>query len=159
LEKEIENLEKQISENHQTIDEQILIELSNKKSDLENIRKVKLEGVMLRSKCRYEDMGEKTSKYFLNLEKRNYISKTINKLIDDNNIEYSDVNDILSYQKTYYANLYKDTLIIDDIPLSNILGINPIQLNESEILSLEGEITIEELNVSIKGMKDEKALD
>jgi hypothetical protein len=105
LEKEIENLEKQISENHQTIDEQILIELSNKKSDLENIRKVKLEGVMLRSKCRYEDMGEKTSKYFLNLEKRNYISKSINKLIDDNNIEYSDVNDILSYQKTYYANL------------------------------------------------------
>ena len=31
------------------------------------------------SKCRYQDLGEKLTKYFLNLERRNYT--TINKLI------------------------------------------------------------------------------
>lgn len=45
------------------------------------IRKNKIEGVMLRSKSRYYDLGEKPTSYFLNLEKkRNYTNKTIKNL-------------------------------------------------------------------------------
>ena len=54
-----------------------------KKEQLYEIRKHILEGVMLRSRCRYEDLGEKPTSYFLNLEKRNFTNKVITKIIDD----------------------------------------------------------------------------
>ena len=36
---------------------------------------------MLRSKCRYMDLGEKPTNYFFYLENRTYTRKVINKLI------------------------------------------------------------------------------
>ena len=55
---------------------------------------------MLRSRCRYEDMGEKPSKYFLNLESRNFTSKVISKLANENGEEYTETQDILNYQNS-----------------------------------------------------------
>ena len=54
---------------------------------LNEIRKHKIEGVMIRSRCRYEDLGEKPSNYFLNFEKRNFTDKVITKIIEDNGQE------------------------------------------------------------------------
>ena len=39
---------------------------------------------MLRSRCRYEELGEIPSGYFLNLENRNFMDKVITKLVDIN---------------------------------------------------------------------------
>ena len=84
LEKEIKQLEEQVQNNlNNTTMEEILL-LEDKKNKLEEIRKIKIDGVMLRSRCRYEDLGEKPTKYFLNLESRNYQDKVINHLIDEN---------------------------------------------------------------------------
>ena len=55
--------------------------LEEKKNVLSDLRKIKTEGVMLRSRRRYEELGEKTSGYFLNLENRNFMDKVITKLI------------------------------------------------------------------------------
>ena len=49
---------------------------------------------MLRSKCRYQDLGEKPTNYFFNLENRNFTSKVINKLVEDG-VEYTNTEDIL----------------------------------------------------------------
>ena len=38
---------------------------------------------MLRSRSRYEDLGEKPSNYFFNLENRNYNNKVMNKLVNE----------------------------------------------------------------------------
>ena len=38
---------------------------------------------MLRSRCRYEDLGEKPSNYFYNLENMNYNNKVMNKLVNE----------------------------------------------------------------------------
>ena len=43
--------------------------LSQKKAALIELRKSKIEGVMLRSKCRYQDLGEKPTKYFFLINK------------------------------------------------------------------------------------------
>ena len=40
-------------------------------------------GVMIRSKARWVELGEKNSKYFCGIEKRNYKNKTITKLKTD----------------------------------------------------------------------------
>lgn len=50
-----------------------------KKKELESIRKEKLLGHMIRSRARWIEEGEKPSKYFCNLESRNYLNKTIKK--------------------------------------------------------------------------------
>ena len=65
---------------------------------------------MLRSRCRYEEIGEKTSRYILNLENRNFMDKVIIKLIDVNGEEHRNSADILNLQKPYYQDLYKDEI-------------------------------------------------
>ena len=55
------------------------------KQDIEDIKRIKTEGIMLRSKAKWIEYGEKNSKYFFNLEKRNYNMKYIKKTL---NIEW-----------------------------------------------------------------------
>ena len=68
-------------------------------------KKTIIEGTNLRSRCRYEDLGEKPSSYFFKLENRNYTDKVMSRLIDENNEELTDAKDILEFQKQYYKNL------------------------------------------------------
>ena len=118
---------------------------------------LKTEGVMLRARCRYEELGEKPSGYFLNLENRNFMDKVINKLVDANGKENNDSLDILNLQRQYYHDLYKADSNLDDVPLNEVIGENSSKLNEEESLSLEGEITYEELGIALKNMKNSKA--
>ena len=48
---------------------------------LYDIQKDKIEGMMLRSRSRCEDLGGKPTQYFFNLEKRNNTSKVIHRLV------------------------------------------------------------------------------
>ena len=50
---------KSINVNNQTV-----VNLVQKQNELVNLRNEKIEGVMLRSKCRYMDLGEKPTNYF-----------------------------------------------------------------------------------------------
>ena len=102
-------------------------------------------------------MGEKPSKYFLNLESRNFTSKVISKLVNENGEEYTETQDILNYQKLYYKNLYTESLNFDDISLSEKIGENPKKLSDSDSLKLEGEITYNEIAPALKNMKNEKS--
>ena len=54
--------------------------LEEKKVALENLRKEYLQGHMIRSRARWIEEGEKPSKYFCNLESRNFLNKTIKKI-------------------------------------------------------------------------------
>ena len=63
IEEEIKELEDKINSYSADSDE-IFLDLVHKKEQLVEIRKDKIEGVMLRSRCRYQDLGEKPSKYF-----------------------------------------------------------------------------------------------
>ena len=53
------------------INNQSVANLVQKQNQLINVRNEKIEGVMLRSKCRYMDLGDKPTNYFSNLENRN----------------------------------------------------------------------------------------
>ena len=77
LQQEINDLEDEINNNILQISEETFQNLSLKKTRLTEIRKNKIEGVMLRSRTRYQDLGEKPTKYFLGLENRQYTNKVI----------------------------------------------------------------------------------
>ena len=68
------------------------------------------------------DLGEKPTNYFFSLETRNYTSKVINKLIDED-IEYTKTKDVLNCRKRFYEKLYDNVNEInDDTPIENIIG-------------------------------------
>ena len=55
--------------------------LSNKaKEKLETFYEEKVKGIIIRARARWHEHGEKSTKYFLNLEKRNHVKKHISKL-------------------------------------------------------------------------------
>ena len=157
LEKEIKDLEDNINTNFSHIINEQFNTLAQKKDRLEEIRKAKIQGVMLRSRVRYEELGEKPTKYFFNLENRQFTNKVMNKIIDENGDEYTKTKDVLNCQKRFYENLYNDINIIDDTHISDILGENETKLSDQEAENLEGEITLTELAQALKNMKNDKS--
>ena len=157
LEKQIKILEDKLNDNLLSINENDLNLLEEKKNRLEEIRQKRIEDVMLRSRCRYTDMGEKPSKYFLNLESRNFTSKVITKLVDANHVEYVNTNEKINQQKEYYKTLYSETIHIDDKPLEETLGENKKKMSENDSSGLEGEITYSELSSALRNMKNGKS--
>ena len=95
LEEDIKRLENEICLNCINVNNQTFVNLVQKQNELVNLRNEKIEGVMLRSKCRYMDLGEKPTNYVFGLETRNYTNKVINKLIDEY-IEYTKTKDVLN---------------------------------------------------------------
>ena len=82
--------------------------LSDKKAELEKIRQIKIKGEQIRSRVQWLDQGEKPTKYFCNLENKNYVEKTIRNIQLDNGSFITDQNLILHQIKKYYQNLFKD---------------------------------------------------
>ena len=78
------------------------------KNKIEEIYEKKAEGARIRSKClRYEE-GEKSSKFFLHLEKQRGIQDQIRKLIV-NNQEITDLNKIQNELLFFYETLFRNT--------------------------------------------------
>lgn len=157
LEEEINILENKINNDFINTEAETIQVLEQKKVRLVEIRKEKIEGVMLRSKCRYQDLGEKPTHYFFSLENRNYTSKVINKIIEDNGTEYTETKDILNSQKRFYEQLYEENNELDDRPIESVIGENNNKLLNIEAEKLEGKILYTELAQALKHMKNEKS--
>ena len=84
---DIEHLEKKYDKNMKTN--------TDNKKELEKIRDHKLMGNILGSRAKWLDEGEKSTKYFLNLENRHYTNKTIPKMIKEESIEITDQKNII----------------------------------------------------------------
>ena len=73
-----------------------------KKSELKELTNKKLEGVMTRSRARWIEQGEKVSKYFCNLENRNYISKSMPHLWREDNTKTTTQKEIIHETKSFF---------------------------------------------------------
>ena len=110
------------------------------------------KGAILRSKVRWHEDGERNTKYFYSLEKRNYTSKAIKRIKIAENVYTEDQFNILDKEKCSYESLYKtkniDTKNLKNSPFFHLENITP--LNEDERLSCEGQITSEECYNALK---------
>lgn len=104
LSKQIEHME-----NMASLSDNAFTEYQTLKKDYDDIQKEKANGVMVRSRADYVEFGEKNTKYFLGLEKRNQKIKHIRCLINDNQDLIYKPNDILGEQNLYYERLYTET--------------------------------------------------
>ena len=157
LEEEIGNLETEINDDLLNVKEETLQNLSLKKNRLTEIRKLKIEGVMIRSRSRYQDLGEKPTKYFLGLENRHYTNKLMSKITDLNGIEYTETKDILNCQKQFYNNLYDKVNTPENKSINDFLEENEQKLSHDTAQKLEGKITYAELLQALKSMKNDKS--
>ena len=66
---------------------------------------------MFRSKCRWLEKGERPTKYFFNLEKRNHNKKTVTELKTDRDTTIMDEKQIQDEIESYYNNLYTTDII------------------------------------------------
>ena len=104
LSQRFSNLQEQLRHN---FDNNIKTEMDRVKSKLKRIIANKTQGSMLRSKARWYEFGEKNSKYFYNLEKRNHKKKHITSLTTENDTILSDPKSILEEEANFYKNIYK----------------------------------------------------
>ena len=132
-----------------------------KKEELENVRREKIKGIIVRSRVRWAEEGEKPTKYFCSLESRNYINKTISRVEKDNGQIITKQENILLEVKQFYENLYKshDFNGNQDTEILSIL--DTIEQNHkfySESKNkLEGELTEREILTALKKMKNNKS--
>ena len=149
LEKEIQRLEREVNTQNKNV------ELQKKKDELQEIRKIKIDGIIMRSKARWASQGEKINKYFCNMENRHFLSKQMLKLETDQGVTLTTTEDMLEATKLFYEKLYCE---------QDIKGIDPRlyakdlpKLDDNERNRLEGKITKEEATDALRAMQNDKS--
>ena len=136
-----------------------LEELNTYKNELYEIRENKLKGNIIRSKAKWVIDGEKPTNFFCNLEKHNYINKSMNKLESNEGkilTERKDIqNEIFKFYKGLYSNKDNDDFLQNADSYFNDIQYN--KLNNLQSQTLEGYITYEEAGVTLKNMKNDKS--
>ena len=159
LEKRLQNLEDTLAE---TFSAETEHQINLVKEDLDKYIEDKTKGAMIRSRCRWYEEGEKSTKYFFNLEKRNYNSKNLDRLVLQNGDLITDHKQILEEEKRFYQKLYtttKNNTLTGEENIPIFLGNDtavPI-LSEENKLILEGDISEQEILRAIKSTENNKA--
>ena len=111
LQKRLDKIDKSISNSsdNQNIEHK-LKEFDRLKNELNRLYEIKGKGAIFRSKVRWVELGEKPTKYFFNMEKKNYDKKVISELKrSDGKIIVND-QDIMTDIQTFYENLYSSNI-------------------------------------------------
>ena len=152
-ETELENDINQLESNLQTDD---VVLLENLKTELQELRDKKVQGMSIRSKAHWIYKGEKVNRYFCNMEKRNYLDKTMPYLEKGEDTILTDQASILKEVQSYYEKLYSAQIITaSDLELVDSLDA-PV-LTEEDSKSIEGLVTLEEAATALKNMKNFKS--
>lgn len=148
-------LKEELSNIEHKIEEVDLPKIETIKLELEEIRKKKVEGIIVRSRAKWCAEGEKPSQYFCHLESRHYKSKCINILEKENGIFITEQKDILNEVKQYYETLYLERqtqgINLQDL-FKNNKDIPCILDTESD--SLEGALLVNEAKEALKNMQN-----
>ena len=71
------------------------------------------KGTIFRSRARWYGEGERSTKYFFNLEKLRYNQRTMFCLVKENGTMTKNQKEILDLQAKFYSNLYTSDVEID----------------------------------------------
>ena len=136
-----------------------ILEKYNKyKSELDALYDYITAGVILRSKCNWYEHGEKSSKYFLTLEKRNKAKSHVRTLLTESGNECTEPSEIMTKVKGFYLNLYKPrSMKTEEDCLEYLHTLNIPQLSEAERVSCEGSLTKRECWEALISMKNGKS--
>ena len=136
----------------------VLREYDELKTELQSIYEEKGKQAIFRAKCRWVENGERPTKYFFNLEKRNYKKKTISELRLQDDSTTNNGNAILYQIETYFKNLYtSDYTYSNEEWDSFTLNLKIPKLSDEDRDNLEGPLTYDECKKVLETFQADKA--
>ena len=159
LEEMIPDLEQRIKSDSNI---ELLKEYNEAKKELDQIYDCITNGIILRSRTTWYEEGEKSSSYFLKLEKRNKSKSHVRRLIlDGNDTTTSEETDdlvILRELKSFYSSLYKKrSLKTENDCMEYLKNINTHKVQDNDIGRCKGKITLKECWEALNSMKNNKS--
>ena len=150
---EISKLQAQIASDSR--DSSLGEKLASLEADLNKIVDFETNGLIIRSRCRWAEEREKSSKYFCNLEKRTCERKKIHRLKNTNGSTIFDNDSILNEIHMFYKHLYSKHGDSKDCSsfLDNIVF---PKLSDEKIQILDRPISKNELYRTVLSMKKNK---
>ena len=134
----------------------IVEQLAMKHKELEEVRKPLVDGLIVRSRAKWYELAEKSSQYFLNLEKRNYTSRIIPALKNKFGVGVTDQNAILSILEEHFKSVFSNHNSAED-PNYFVTSLNLLKVNEQEATELGKSVTLDEISLALKNMKNNKS--
>ena len=134
-------------------------QVENVKNELTKIDDNKLQGSIIRSRIKWIEEGEKSSKFFFRLEKQNYVKKHIRKLQTDSGQIITDPERIATYRRSVYSKLLGAKEINIDLNEETYFLNNKTipKLSESQRQLCEGQVTVEECTNILNTFKENKS--
>ena len=155
---EEEHLKQKIMSAHEKFNksglEQDSEDLELVKSELEELRQPIIEGLIIRSRVAWHEQGERSSKYFLSLEKRNGQSKRIQYIKEGDRI-ITQTKTIISEFTENLGKKYSESntnTINETMIAANITK----KLTQIDMERLESDLTVHELTLALHRMKKGK---
>ena len=112
--------------------------------------------LLLGSKFEVNQYGEKSTKYFLNLEKQKAVNGTVKKIIKDH-IEITDQLKIQHELRMFYEQLFKKTICNANSKIVSFLDNISLPVINNDFFNLcENDLTEDELLISLKSMQNNK---
>ena len=149
--------EDRLSDNSSII-AQLIREIDELETDLNEILDKETAGLIVRSRIKWAEHGEKSSKYFCNLEKRNNDKKIIRQLKSNEGNVLVEPDKVMEEIGAYFESLYSSNCSPEDIDVASLflsgLDVPIIDANEKELLN--GPITRSELWSVLKSMSSNK---
>ena len=154
LQRDLETKIKKLEQN--IINEDKFNEYKTAKDELENFYDNIATGVKIRSKCDWYQYGEKSTKYFLNLEKQKAVNGTVKKIIKDH-IEITDQLKIQHELRMFYEELYKKTICNANSKIVSFLNNISLPVMNNDLFNLyENNLTEDEFWISLNSIKIKK---
>ena len=160
-ENEIKDLEKKLDildKSNTCENDKVRSQRRELKQALDLLYEYKATGYHIRSRARWVEDGEKSTSYFLRLEKARQSFNVINSLKDSSGQLHHSDDGILHTAKTFYEDLYKDrSTSVDDTDsyFRSITSEN--RLDDDNKLKCEGLVTHNECLKSLNKMKGNKS--
>ena len=156
---ELESKVKEFEEQLTAASKDQLINYYNKcKEELESLYDYIINGIILRSCATWYEKGEKSTKYFLNLEKRNKTKSHVRKLISPDGSEETDPKNILANIKSFYSELYtKHSVKAEKEIFDYLYDLNIAKLSHEVKTSCEGKLTVKECWNALDSMGNNKS--
>ncbi len=159
--KNLETLLAQLKEQHD-LNDTIAINSSirDTKQEIDRIMEERMRGAHIPCRVRRYEEGIQSSNYFLNLKKRNYNNKLINKVKDSKIQIITDPKLILNEEKECYQNLYSskvDSSKVDPATYKQFFSTVHHKCTQKESNSIERKISEHELLAALKSTSNSKS--
>ena len=134
------------------------IDRKNTKQQLDHLYETRAKGYHVRSRAKWVEHGERSTSYFLGLEKARQSANCIDCLKDKDGTKHYDDAGILKVARTFYQDLYKSNASkVDDINNYFESLTKEKSFNDVDSSVCEGLVTFEECNLATNKMKHNKS--